>query len=525
MKQRLIAAIATAAAELSQAAAQSTLPVLLEMSGTAPLEQFGWKGFEALRDVDGDGVCDFAATGRISSTGNLPHVTAYSGATGQPIWRVSPQINIWFAHAMYGGGDVDGDGKFDLLVLSFFDGPTGSTWVLSGEDGSLIRKHYGAGVGSGMQAPGAIVGDTNGDGFDDYLICDNQGQLSGGTPFLINGRDGTQLYAVAGNAAGAPWSCPLGDVDGDGHADFVIQPGLNGLTAFSGRTGSVLFNVTSSPSAPSGIFSSSDSGGGDLNGDGVGDFVASRAGSFLKAYSGVNGSVLWTVSWTYPQALEHACITNDWDGDGLVDVVAGGTGQQMNLLSGLNGSLIAVQQSPSPQLQLGEYPRPIEDMNGDGVREVLSLAYRGTNHPGSVVVTSHGVGPAAYRSEFGSGCPSSNGHLPRARLEPNPRLGTTVTVSMSGGTPGALPILLAGTELPIAARFEWTPGCLLLVQPWNFVFPGPVSALGRATVSVTIPANPSLAGAQLGFQWAIVDQAANATGVVGSTGMRVMLGP
>jgi hypothetical protein len=145
--------------------------------------------------------------------------------------------------------------------------------------------------------------------------------------------------------------------------------------------------------------------------------------------------------------------------------------------------------------------------------------------PGSIVVTSHSTGPAAYRNEFGSGCPSSNGHMPRARLEPNPRLGTTITVSMSGGTPGALPLLMTGNELPIAARFEWTLGCLLLVQPWNFVFPGPLSALGRASTAITIPTSPSLAGAQLAFQWAIVDQAANPFGIAGSTGIRIMLGP
>jgi hypothetical protein len=87
-----------------------------------------------------------------------------------------------------GAGDVNGDGRADLIVGVPFDdnsgaGSGGSARVFSGLDGSILYTFYGDSGGDefGISVSGA--GDVNGDGYADLIVGaradDNNGDSSG----------------------------------------------------------------------------------------------------------------------------------------------------------------------------------------------------------------------------------------------------------------------------------------------------------------------------------------------------------
>ncbi len=123
----------------------------------------------------------------------------------------------------------------------------------------------------------------------------------------------------------------IGDVDGDGVNDFVTSAptkDLGGANAgriyvYSGRTGALLWSVDGAPGDELG---SGIEAAGDVNGDGIPDVIGSAPGSDTAyVYSGRDGRVLLTL---HGEAKgdrfgEHVSSVGDIDGDGYGDVIVG----------------------------------------------------------------------------------------------------------------------------------------------------------------------------------------------------------
>lgn len=160
--------------------------------------------------------------------------------------------------AISAAGDVNGDGRADLIVGAYTADPngdfSGASYVLFGRssgfpanlnlatlDGSNGFKIAGAAAFdiSGSSVSGA--GDVNGDGFDDVIVGAPQvkasgtfagasyvifGKGSGFAPVLdlsaLNGANGFKISAAeAGDSAGQSVSA-AGDVNGDGYEDVIV---------------------------------------------------------------------------------------------------------------------------------------------------------------------------------------------------------------------------------------------------------------------------------------------------------------
>ncbi|HET6203454.1 MAG TPA: VCBS repeat-containing protein [Planctomycetota bacterium] len=188
---------------------------------------------ENVGDLDGDGAeevligapCWNGCTGkvRILSGMGLTELYSYTG------WH-SQQL---FGNRAAGGGDVDGDGFPDFILgaqYSYYP-PTaaynaGAARVYSGSSGSMIREHYAttANVWRGQSVQ--ILGDVDGDGKAEYVIvdsycCTTPLPATGSTIRFHSGATGAVLFSV--NGLGGMWDIDrLKDATGDGIPDLLV---------------------------------------------------------------------------------------------------------------------------------------------------------------------------------------------------------------------------------------------------------------------------------------------------------------
>lgn len=204
------------------------------------------------------------------------HVTGGSG--GFAINGLSPGDKSGFS--VSGGGDVNGDLIPDIVVGAYFADPgdperreAGESYVVFGkEDGTAVNaSSIAAGTGgfiingdttkdySGRSV--SIVGDMNGDGFDEIIIgahlADPGGNGGAGEVYVIFGKNSTLAVELSSIAAGNGgfvinginyWDysgksvSSAGDVNGDGKGDLIIgAPGVDQGTENSVGESYVIF--------------------------------------------------------------------------------------------------------------------------------------------------------------------------------------------------------------------------------------------------------------------------------------------
>ena len=300
-------------------------------------------------DVNGDGLADliigansadtseldegrsYVVFGKADGTKiNLSDITSANGGFAINGQLAEDQSGI----SVSGAGDVNGDGKADLIVgasyanASSFD--EGRSYVVFGKsDGTQVNlNNIASGTGgfvidgeatgdrSGYSVSGA--GDVNGDGLADLIVGAKDAHANGsnsGRSYVVFGKTDRNLvnlsdiasgtgsgFAIDGEAIGDFSGISVsgaGDVNGDGLGDLII--GANGADpnaifdsgrsyVLFGKTDSALVNLNTIASGTgrgfaingeagednSGI---SVSGAGDVNGDGLADLIVGANGA------------------------------------------------------------------------------------------------------------------------------------------------------------------------------------------------------------------------------------------------------
>lgn len=313
-----------------------------------------------------------AGSGGFAIDGELPW--DYSGATLSP------------------AGDVNGDGLADILVgtyQSFNDTLVDRAYVVFGKnDGSLVDlADVAAGIGGfvitgeahgdGLGVAGA--GDLDGDGLDDLLIgayeVDGPAGPNSGRVYVAFGKNdpepvslvdiaaGLGGYAIDGLSSGDHLGGVdgLGDVNGDGLADFVVVESFGPSSDF-GRSHVIFGTGDRSPvdlddvvagdggftidGAIPNAFSAGTAAAGDVNGDGLAD-LAIGASTIDASVPPVY--VVYGKADTSPVDLGDVALgqggyaielapgasdpnrivgAGDVDGDGIADLIIGSPGEE-----------------------------------------------------------------------------------------------------------------------------------------------------------------------------------------------------
>lgn len=238
---------------------------------TGPYAQQTTGGALAAVDLDADGKADIVIGSTMeqwylpADPGTVPVIRGRADAVdlelgalpGGSSWTLSGPPDARFGSTLAAAGDVNGDGRGDLLI-----GSLGTAWVVFARSGfgSLDVRTMPAAHGfeitgfpSYTTGPQTLagVGDVNGDGFDDIALgAPNANGGDGEVAVLLGSASPTDVdasaipagrgFTIESNARETGVSVAGGDVNGDGLSDVAVaSPGgwsSNVLVAFGSTT-------------------------------------------------------------------------------------------------------------------------------------------------------------------------------------------------------------------------------------------------------------------------------------------------
>lgn len=267
--------------------------VLRVIRGRKPGDRFGF-ALTSCGDINGDGKPDFAVGAPMADVNGASSgsVDVFAGGTWKRLrTHHGDKSGDQFGTAI-AAVDVDGDDVRELCVgapLADSMLKNAGAVLIFNRDGALLRRFRGAAAGDRFGDALASAGDVDGDGRSDVIIgaplADVGGANSGSittvglsagkwtTRLVRHGRPGERFgSAVAG----------LGDADGDGRSDVAVgapfgstSVGVDAGMAYviSGSTGAVITEMEPVDGQPGDRFGSALAGAGDVDGDDLADLV------------------------------------------------------------------------------------------------------------------------------------------------------------------------------------------------------------------------------------------------------------
>lgn len=314
---------------------------LAESHGRTIAASHGWSVCR-IGDVNGDLLPDYAAISRNVPFGS-PAVHVFDGATGGLLHEISKPLDARaYPSDLTGVGDWNLDGTPDFAVADYWrtvngGTQTGTVYVYSGQDGTLVQQLDGWAPGQAFGTGIAGGGDADGDGREDLLVWSRWGV--GDSVHVIAGGSGQEIYRLGSRTGDGYFGSSrafLSDVDLDNCDEILIGAGDAGPNhrgeayMFSGRTGSLLHSWSSELNYES-EYAERLCAMGDIDRDGYEDLAISAPASHYPSYSariyihsGADGHLLNTITTGPASRLGDAMAGRaDVNGDGRPDLIAG----------------------------------------------------------------------------------------------------------------------------------------------------------------------------------------------------------
>jgi len=324
-------------------------------------------------------------------------------------------------HAVAGAGDVDADG-FDDLVIGMPGLASGRSFLITGpvSGETYLTEASFEGVDDNDEAGFAVsgAGDIDGDGKADILIGAPQQNSQDGVAYVLLGpADGsgrslaTAEFVIMGDESNGQLGAALsgaGDVDGDGLADILVgaPEALSDGAAYLLLGGGALvknggiFSAADADAMFSGEVDVYDAGrsvssAGDTNGDGLDDLlIGTRAHATYLVLGPTSGDASLEAaaakleSGSSDSAGHAVSGAGDLDGDGFDDLIIGAPGESTaGATAGgvyvLHGPVSGSVSLSKATLMIGEAAEGeagsavagAGDVDGDGLSDVLVGAH------------------------------------------------------------------------------------------------------------------------------------------------------
>jgi hypothetical protein len=450
---------------------------LTTVFGTPALQRLG-QDVASIGDVDGDGRDDL-----LVSSGSPYVVQVVSSATYATL--ATAQVNS--LTALVATGDLDLDGKPDFLVCN------GTVRAYSSATGGLLWTSPVIGSHRNICA----IDDHDGDGRDDLVSVvhvNNDDYV-----MVLRGSDGSQLRtSTQVSLTSTLHMISVGDIEGDPRAEIVIGYSLNAQVWSTSPSVQLLRSLAVPATQIRSV------GVGNVTGDAN---VEALVGTGSRVYSCSPQTGLVVGSYALTDQSGQFAIVADLDLDGHDDLALPDTKTRLGFtadpslifVSGATGALLShwsVTSQFDAQVLVG-----VGDADGDGYGDLLlgdrdaSPAGRGLGSEGGwQLVSGRTLGAFTVMPTWCTGGPFA----PQLGMT-RPVLGQNLTLVGIGCPAGSVGAVGLGPRPEISFNLG-VPGCNAWFDPGNWSIlhvpaPGPTW-----TYSLVVPLIPQLAGLQVALQ-------------------------
>ncbi len=326
----------------------------------------------ATADFDGDGNTDVASMNYsddnitiFNNTGNLRFLSL----------TLNVRLNTDENPAAITVADIDGDGKKDIIITEDISRKiaiyrnTSTPGNFSFED----KKEYG----TFTYPVNVAAGDIDGDGKPDLLVTNNQDQTVSVFRNTTTGNIISLAAPVNFSTGEAPYGIAAQDVDGDGKADMIVgNQYSNSVSVFLNT--STVQNIAfaaktdfTTGSQPYGI------GVADVDGDGKADIITANLDtttiSVLRNTSSVGNTTFAAKEDVDIKGGANAVAVGDIDGDGKPDIAVSNSSVYMAVIKNTStAGLLSFQPVVQYQLNGSANCIALADINRDGTPDIIT---------------------------------------------------------------------------------------------------------------------------------------------------------
>lgn len=343
----------------------------------------------AIADFDGDLKVDVAVTNTFTNNFSVFRNISTAGSISASSFESKVDFNATGNQFPIAAGDLDGDGRIDVVVANA--GGVGTLSVLrnTSSTGNLSFDSK-VDFSTGSNPLGLLIGDVDGDGKQDLIV----GNYNDNTISILQNTSTQGVINVSSFAArvdfvssSGPQALAFSDLDLDGKKDIVVaNSNSNSISVF--RNTSVAGTINSASLATRIDFGTSSIVesvcAGDFDGDGKEDIVATNFGTNTvsvfrnthitgPASSGTLAAKVDFSTGTFQSEVKVA----DINGDGRLDIIVDDASTNIAVLR--NTATAGVINSGSFASKI-DYPIAVNasgvevgDVDGDGKPEIITV--------------------------------------------------------------------------------------------------------------------------------------------------------
>jgi gliding motility-associated-like protein len=424
-----------------------------------------------------------------------PFIVTFIG----PIYTLgffNSKIDISSGNFVYGVAikDLDGDGKPDIVVVN--SGSNDVSFIKNNSQPGVLGFTVAVRKGVNNYSTGVAIGDLDGDGKPDVVVTNfNANTISVFKNTSVNNQlsfDNAIVFTTGTN----PYNVAIADFNGDGKPDIAVtneNSYPSTISVFTNTTisgGSITFLPKIDFTAP---YSARGISVADMDLDGKSDIVvASQSGvvSVLKNTSTIsNINFAAKTDYSMPSGSSpESVVISDLDGDLKPDIAVANNNTPgtisilKNNSSSGNMSFLARQDFPTG---LNPFSICAGDINGDGKPDIAVVNQ--VDNTVSVLVNSSSAGHVNFYSRIDY----PTGNYPRSALIDDIDGSGKPDLVIGNNSASTISILLANTQ-KIQAVITFPPPVTINIGANNILYPGATSNNTQIPITYT-SSNPGVA--------------------------------